>query len=259
MSKGSYGAYSAEVGFGSGGFSFGRTNDMLPAFVDRQRICSIGRARIPEAREAFENLSRTNPEERKQRRSSLEEMVEDAGDRRALTALFDLVTRPGSLLIAKSVWFDRNTQRSLLRVKGIAITGANYTFDTELGHQTDATWLSQPEEAFVLPGSLFPKVNSTLAQLTIGEALDALGVIAPDETAIGEGGIDVEPPEEPPAALEPPLERSPYSIEQALAEVFMPREEFERALAIWRAKRNLILQGAPGVGKSFIARRLHTH
>src|SRR3954454_23495325 len=27
-------------------------------------------------------------------------------------------------------------------------------------------------------------------------------------------------------------------------------------LAIWRAKKNLVLQGAPGVGKSFLAKRL---
>jgi MoxR-like ATPase len=38
--------------------------------------------------------------------------------------------------------------------------------------------------------------------------------------------------------------------------LFLDRGEFERILEIWRAKRNLVLQGAPGVGKSFIARRL---
>ncbi|PWC26654.1 hypothetical protein CR165_22075 [Pseudoroseomonas aestuarii] len=36
----------------------------------------------------------------------------------------------------------------------------------------------------------------------------------------------------------------------------MPRSTFERALDVWRHKRNLILQGAPGVGKSYVARRL---
>ena len=48
----------------------------------------------------------------------------------------------------------------------------------------------------------------------------------------------------------------PYSIDDAMNDLFLPREEFERLLAIWRRKKNLILQGAPGVGKSFIARRL---
>ena len=47
-----------------------------------------------------------------------------------------------------------------------------------------------------------------------------------------------------------------YTIEQALEDLFLKREDFERYLDIWRAKKNLILQGAPGVGKTFLARRL---
>jgi hypothetical protein len=47
-----------------------------------------------------------------------------------------------------------------------------------------------------------------------------------------------------------------YTLDDALDSVFMDREEFEKTLEIWRSKKNLILQGAPGVGKSFIARRL---
>ena len=47
-----------------------------------------------------------------------------------------------------------------------------------------------------------------------------------------------------------------YTLEDALEGVFMARDEFERILGVWSNKRNLILQGAPGVGKSFIARRL---
>jgi MoxR-like ATPase len=53
-----------------------------------------------------------------------------------------------------------------------------------------------------------------------------------------------------------PLERQRFSIDDVLRELFLEREEVERILAIWRAKKNLILQGPPGVGKSFAARRL---
>ena len=38
--------------------------------------------------------------------------------------------------------------------------------------------------------------------------------------------------------------------------LFIERSEFERILSIWQDKKNLVLQGAPGVGKSYIARRL---
>jgi 5-methylcytosine-specific restriction endonuclease McrBC GTP-binding regulatory subunit McrB len=50
--------------------------------------------------------------------------------------------------------------------------------------------------------------------------------------------------------------REPYTVEQAIEGLFMDEKTFHRTLAIWRLKKNLILQGPPGVGKSFIARRL---
>ncbi|NTZ43611.1 DUF3578 domain-containing protein [Altererythrobacter sp. SALINAS58] len=48
----------------------------------------------------------------------------------------------------------------------------------------------------------------------------------------------------------------PYSIDDAMDGLFIEREEFQRILATWRLKKNLVLQGAPGVGKSYIAHRL---
>lgn len=49
---------------------------------------------------------------------------------------------------------------------------------------------------------------------------------------------------------------APYGVDEAMEGLFLEREEFERILEIWRGKKNMVLQGAPGVGKSFIARRL---
>lgn len=48
----------------------------------------------------------------------------------------------------------------------------------------------------------------------------------------------------------------PYSMEAALAELFMPRTSLEHILEQLKRKKNIILQGAPGVGKTFIAKRL---
>ncbi len=47
-----------------------------------------------------------------------------------------------------------------------------------------------------------------------------------------------------------------YSLDDALSELFLEREVAEQLLLLWRAKRNVILQGPPGVGKSFAAQRL---
>lgn len=46
----------------------------------------------------------------------------------------------------------------------------------------------------------------------------------------------------------------PYTKEDFLSEVFMPEEEYEKLSGILRIKKNIILQGAPGVGKTFAAK-----
>lgn len=47
-----------------------------------------------------------------------------------------------------------------------------------------------------------------------------------------------------------------YSIEQALDELFMSQEQFTGILDALARKKNVILEGAPGVGKTFVARRI---
>jgi MoxR-like ATPase len=48
----------------------------------------------------------------------------------------------------------------------------------------------------------------------------------------------------------------PFTIDDAMDELFIDRTEFEKALRLLGAKKNLILQGSPGVGKTFVAKRL---
>lgn len=47
-----------------------------------------------------------------------------------------------------------------------------------------------------------------------------------------------------------------YSVEKFLGEVYMDREQYGAIMGLLRAKKNIILQGAPGVGKTFAAKRL---
>ena len=53
-----------------------------------------------------------------------------------------------------------------------------------------------------------------------------------------------------------PNEREVFSIDDAMDGLFMSRQLFESTLSTWLAKKNLIIQGAPGVGKTFVAKRL---
>ena len=52
------------------------------------------------------------------------------------------------------------------------------------------------------------------------------------------------------------IEYPPYDAEAFLDEVFMDKASYETLVALVRKKKNVILQGAPGVGKTFAAKRL---
>lgn len=48
----------------------------------------------------------------------------------------------------------------------------------------------------------------------------------------------------------------PYSVDDFLDEVYMDEDAYDNIVAVLRNKKNIILQGAPGVGKTFVAKRL---
>ncbi len=63
--------------------------------------------------------------------------------------------------------------------------------------------------------------------------------------------IDAEPPGDG------PIEQTrPYDISDAIVDLFLEEAQFRRILDSIALRKNLILQGPPGVGKTFIARRI---
>ena len=64
--------------------------------------------------------------------------------------------------------------------------------------------------------------------------------------------VDGDQPQEPTVHEPSPK----YSVTDALSELFLEEQELDQILGRLKRKKNLILQGPPGVGKTFLAKRL---
>lgn len=91
------------------------------------------------------------------------------------------------------------------------------------------------------------KQQGSLFRLTAEEYAAILDMVGHEEDA---ALMELEDEAEGEAAPEP------YTKADFLSEVYMSEERYERLRGVLTNKLNLILQGAPGVGKTFCARRL---
>ena len=140
--------------------------------------------------------------------------------------------KPGDVVYAKK-------GQSIVLGRGIVEEG--YEFDPSFGnypHIHSVKWTSVG--SWPHPGKAVTKTLTDISSYTgYVEKLEAL-------FADGEGNL----PELP------EIEYAPYSREDFLTDVFLPESEYDRLVSLVRAKKNVILQGAPGVGKTFMAKRL---
>jgi hypothetical protein len=155
-------------------------------------------------------------------------LVHDLGQREAQKRMLDVVgkTRPLVPDLA-AVGFVLNNEISL---GGEGWLAKNYEIGTIAHIDFDTNDIPHDD-----------RMNEVLQAVL--DAYDRIIDAPPAEAPIIVRGDTPQPPE-------------PYGMDDALSELFLEQAALERLLAIWSTKKNLILQGAPGVGKTFVAKRL---
>lgn len=153
--------------------------------------------------------------------------------------------KPGDVLLAK-------LGRS--EVIGWGVVQGDYYFDTlrtPHHHQLPVEW--QTCERVKLPdGRLLAAKTLTefddLTDSSLRFITDAIGNLPGFESE--DGNLEAT------SVAEPDTEYSTYTMEHALSELFISEANLQNIRRQLKRKKNVILQGAPGVGKTFIAKRL---
>jgi MoxR-like ATPase len=140
--------------------------------------------------------------------------------------------RVGDVIIAK---------RGIKEVVGYGIVTSNYEFRSdraEYRHVRQVNWIA------IGPWLLPPDIKLPLKTLTDVSTYDRfLSWLLP----LLRGEAD---------RLDATSTVAPFSVDDALAELFTDRDSFVALLDTLGRKRNIILQGPPGVGKTFAAKRI---
>ncbi len=142
----------------------------------------------------------------------------------------------------------------LFQIAGWGIVTDGYRFDAEAEDEEDyAHWVEvewKSNELVKVPEGL-QLSGRTLTRITDKQNnMDALGSLYADipgmsgDKLVGGGGQGGVHPEEP------------YTKAMALEGLFLPEQRLDDIMSLLLRKKNLILQGAPGTGKTFIAKRL---
>lgn len=141
--------------------------------------------------------------------------------------------KPGDVIFVK---------RGLKEIIGRGVVTGDYVYDPEGGeypHLREVSWKR--------PGSW--RSDQQFPMKTLTEITDYPDLLARFE-AYFENNEDALDSEE----MSVPL--TEYSVEKFLSEVYMDPERYDAIVGLLRAKKNIIMQGAPGVGKTYAAKRL---
>ena len=120
----------ADIWLGGTSYEGGR-HAMLPTFVDKG-VYGVGFAARPEIAECFRGDISALKKDGSRRQEFM--ALLNPKEQKALAQFIDLLASPDSVLLAKSSYYDKNVEQSLVRISGVCVTRKEYTFDSELGH-----------------------------------------------------------------------------------------------------------------------------
>ncbi len=103
--------------------------------------------------------------------------------------------------------------------------------------------------------SVFPRTTETADRNppVVKEDSPAIETAAPGTADVPADDAQAEPRD---GRADPAAGSAPYTREHALADLFLDEAEFDAILHLLRRKKNIILQGPPGAGKTFMAKKL---
>lgn len=133
-------------------------------------------------------------------------------------------------------------KKGMHQLVGRGVVSSDYEYDADrndkYGNIRKVNWTHKGE--WPHPGQAVMKTLTDITSYT--DYVEKLNALFEDESA-----EDVE---------EVSKNYPVYTEDDFLDEVFMTEEEYSKLVGILKAKKNVILQGAPGVGKTFAAKRL---
>jgi 5-methylcytosine-specific restriction enzyme B len=166
----------------------------------------------------------------------------DKGNKRQVYACF-AAAKPGDLVIGYETTPVQKVTTLLVITQGIHVEDEGECIRLKIVEQLEQARSLQ--ELRVIPSltdcdPVKGERRGSLFQLTQTEYDSILGKSPVEDVEVSE----------------PELAKEVYSIEDAIDGLFVEKRTFCDWLKQWRSEKNLILQGAPGVGKTFVARRL---
>lgn len=165
----------------------------------------------------------------------------DKGNKRRIPANFE-AAREDDIVIG----YEANPVKKIVSLSKVvkASDGETITFEKTEDLETPIPWTAFKDLDELRDMEFIKNQNGSFFKLT------------PEEYEIVINLIRQENPEPEKTPIKKTAVIEPYSKEKFLEEVFMSQDSYDELTALVRLKKNVILQGAPGVGKTFSAKRI---